>query len=95
MRWATTSRAEKEGIVLGLLAGGRELYGLEMIRASRGSLKRHSIYTLLGRMEDERLIEGRDVHDPKASGLPRRLYKITELGKSRLADPQREGGSTP
>jgi len=77
------SRNEVE--VLQLLASGRELYGLELIRRSEGALKRNSIYVVLGRMEDQGYITGRVVKDPNTAGLPRRLYKITGLGQRELA----------
>jgi DNA-binding PadR family transcriptional regulator len=77
------SRNEVE--VLQLLAGGRELYGLEMIRHSNGALKRNSIYVVLGRMEDQGYIKGREVKVEGAPGLPRRLYKIAGLGQKVLA----------
>lgn len=86
MRWPTTNRQAKEATVLGLLSKGRDLYGLEMIRASHGALKRHSIYVLLGNMEKAGLIEGREVHDRATSGLPRRLYRITQMGTERLEE---------
>jgi PadR family transcriptional regulator, regulatory protein PadR len=71
--------------VLRLLAGGRELYGLEMIKRSRGALKRNSIYVVLGRMEDQGFINGREVKLEGTPGMPRRLYRITGLGQRALA----------
>jgi DNA-binding PadR family transcriptional regulator len=71
--------------VLQLLAGGRELYGLELIRRSGGALKRNSIYVVLGRMEDQGLIKGREVKVQGTPGLPRRLYKISGHGQQALA----------
>lgn len=81
-RMKLPSRNEIE--VLQLLAGGRELYGLELIKRSRGALKRNSIYVVLGRMEDQGLVTGREVKVKGAPGLPRRLYKITGLGQKAL-----------
>ena len=71
--------------VLRLLAGGRELYGLEMIKRSDGALKRNSIYVVLGRMEDQGFIKGREVKKKGTPGMPRRLYKVTGLGQRALA----------
>ena len=71
--------------VLWLLAGGRELYGLEMIKRSKGTLKRNSIYVVLGRMEDQGFIKGREVKEKGTPGMPRRLYRITGLGQRALA----------
>jgi PadR family transcriptional regulator PadR len=77
------SRNEVE--VLQLLAGGRQLYGLELIKRSGGTLKRNSIYVVLGRMEDQGYIKGREVKVKGTPGLPRRLYKVTGLGQQALA----------
>jgi PadR family transcriptional regulator, regulatory protein PadR len=67
--------------VLRLLAGGRELYGLEMIKRADGALKRNSIYVVLGRMEDQGFVKGREAKHEGTPGMPRRLYKITGLGQ--------------
>jgi len=63
------------------LLAPRELYGLALIKASDGKLKRGSVYVTLGRMEEKGLIESR-VEDstPDYIGIPRRLYKVTGLG---------------
>jgi DNA-binding PadR family transcriptional regulator len=76
------SRNEVE--VLQLLAGGRELYGLELIKRSGGALKRNSIYVVLSRMEGQGLITGREVKEDGMPGPPRRLYKVTGLGQKAL-----------
>jgi DNA-binding PadR family transcriptional regulator len=87
MRWLWTTRKEREATVLRLLGGGRGMYGLDMMRESGGVLARWSLYTTLGRMEDEDLIEGREVtNEVFWMALPRRLYRITDLGRFRLAD---------
>jgi hypothetical protein len=72
----------KETVILELLCGCRDLFPLDMVRAS-GELSRSSIYVLLGRMEQQRLVEGRDVKDP-GSDLPRRIYRLTGLGQRAL-----------
>lgn len=69
-----------ESVVLELLRG-RERYGLELVDASRGALKRGSIYVILARMEEKGFVESRHEERPQgASGLPRRLYRATEYG---------------
>jgi PadR family transcriptional regulator, regulatory protein PadR len=71
----------KESVVVELLSRGREMYGLELVAASKGRLKRGTVYVTLGRMEDKGLVTSR--LDPDASdtgGLPRRLYDATPLG---------------
>jgi DNA-binding PadR family transcriptional regulator len=74
----------KERVVLELLAGANEMYGLEMVRAT-SELKRGTIYVLLDRMEEQKLVSSRHVEDPTIGGMPRRLYRITGLGQRSLA----------
>ena len=71
----------KETLILDLLRGS-EKYGLELVTASGGALKRGTVYVTLGRMEDKGLIVSRVEDDtPALGGLPRRLYKPTAYGK--------------
>ena len=59
----------------------RELYGLALVKASAGKLKRGTVYVTLGRMVDKGLIEDRvEESTPDYIGIPRRLYKVTGLG---------------
>ena len=75
-----------EALVLALLIGKSELYGLEMIEHSGGRLKRGTIYVTLGRMQDKGLIESRKEPRPSPEvGIPRRLYSITGYGMRVLA----------
>ena len=75
----------KEAEILRLLSGGRELYGLEMVKLANGELKRGTIYTTLNRMDDKGLVTSRsEERTPEAAGLPRRLYRITALGQRTL-----------
>ena len=58
-----------------------ERYGLELVDASKGRLKRGSIYVTLGRMEAKGFVESRqEDRAPGAIGLPRRLYRPTPYG---------------
>jgi DNA-binding PadR family transcriptional regulator len=77
----------KEQLILELLIGRREaMYGLELVGASRGRLKRGTVYVTLARMEDKGLVASRQEDAPaEAGGLPRRLYTPTALGR-RLVD---------
>ena len=69
-----------ESLVMDLLHGG-ERYGLELVDASHGTLKRGSVYVILARMEEKGFIESRqEERSPGASGLPRRLYRATPYG---------------
>lgn len=69
-----------ESLVMELLRGA-ERYGLELVDASGGTLKRGSVYVILARMEEKGFIESRvEERLPGASGLPRRLYRATQYG---------------
>lgn len=58
-----------------------ERYGLELVEASGGRLKRGSIYVTLGRMEAKGFVASRqEDRAPGAIGLPRRLYRPTAYG---------------
>jgi DNA-binding PadR family transcriptional regulator len=71
----------KEALILNLLAHKREMYGLQMVAASKGRLKRGTVYVTLGRMEDKGYVTSRTEDAPDgAGGLPRRLYEATPLG---------------
>ena len=83
MRLPTLS--EKESLILELLGGASEMYGLELVAASGGALKRGTVYVTLGRMEDKGYITSRVEGAPPANGgLPRRLYVSTPLGREVL-----------
>jgi PadR family transcriptional regulator, regulatory protein PadR len=81
-----------EATVLELVqrAGSRELYGLEILRASDGVLTRGSLYTTLDRMEAKGYIESHHEkvaasdHVPKEHWIPRRLFRITGHGHAAL-----------
>ena len=75
------SISRTESLVLDLLRG-RERYGLELVDASRGALKRGSVYVILARMEDKGFVESRqEERAAGAGGLPRRLYRATPYGR--------------
>lgn len=72
--------SEKERLILDLLTRG-EQYGLQLVAASKGRLKRGTIYVTLGRMEDKGYVTSRTEDAPEgAGGLPRRLYEATPYG---------------
>lgn len=77
------SLSRKEALILEMLVSGRrELYGLEMVDASKGALKRGTIYVTLGRLQEKGLIESRqEERIAPEIGIPRRLYQITGLGQ--------------
>jgi PadR family transcriptional regulator, regulatory protein PadR len=72
----------KEALIIELLIGRSEMYGLELVAASRRRLKRGTVYVTLGRMEEKGLITSRlEDAPPDAGGLPRRVYEATPLGR--------------
>lgn len=77
-RLPSMSRTESQ--VMHLLRG-RERYGLELVDASGGELKRGSVYVILARMEEKGFVESRQEDREGASGLPRRLYRATPYGR--------------
>jgi len=77
LRFPSMSRTES--LVMDLL-GDRDRYGLELVEASSGALKRGSVYVILARMEEKGFVDSRQESPHKASGPPRRLYRATEYG---------------
>jgi PadR family transcriptional regulator PadR len=72
----------KESLIVELLLRDSELYGLQLVAASRGRLKRGTVYVTLGRMEDKGFIASREeAPPPEEGGLPRRMYRATPLGR--------------
>jgi DNA-binding PadR family transcriptional regulator len=81
-RHTSLKLSAKELLVLELLVRGRAMYGLELVAASRGELKRGTVYVTLGRMEEKGFIVSRQEDAPAGTGgLPRRLYEPTALGR--------------
>jgi PadR family transcriptional regulator PadR len=75
----------KEMVILELLLDGHEMYGLELVGASRRRLKRGTVYVTLQRMEEKGYVRSRTEADRGQGGLPRRLYQATATGR-RLFD---------
>lgn len=74
--------SEKEFLILQMLINSGEMYGLEMIEASGGELKRGTIYVTLQRMTDKGYLASREEERPKPEiGIPRRIYSVTGLGE--------------
>jgi len=73
--------SEKESLILELLVERDELYGLQLVAASKRKLKRGTVYVTLGRMEEKGYITSRlEDAPPDVGGMPRRLYQATPLG---------------
>ena len=76
----------KESLILELLVREQEMYGLQLVAASKRRLKRGTVYVTLGRMEEKGYIVSRlEDPPPDAGGLPRRVYQPTALGRRVLA----------
>jgi PadR family transcriptional regulator, regulatory protein PadR len=72
----------KESLILELLVRQPDMYGLQLVAASRRRLKRGTVYVTLGRMEEKGYITSRlEDAPPQAGGLPRRIYDATSLGR--------------
>lgn len=75
------SMSHTESLILEMLRS-QERYGLELVDASGGALKRGSIYVILARMEEKGFVESRqEERSPGTSGLPRRIYRATKYGR--------------
>jgi DNA-binding PadR family transcriptional regulator len=77
--------SSKEQIILDMLAGKKEMYGLEMVVASGGKLARGTIYVTLMRMDAKGFVTSRQLKEENLSGLPKRVFSITGLGQRALA----------
>ena len=81
------SLSRKEAIILELLLGNKtEMFGLEMVEASGGNLKRGTVYVTLQRMKEKGFLDSKP--EPRCVpeiGIPRRLYRATGLGERALA----------
>lgn len=76
------SLSPKEFLILQMLVANGEQYGLQMVRASEGQLKRGTIYVTLNRMEDKGFITSyKEDRPPDQAGMARRRYRITGLGE--------------
>lgn len=68
------------------LLAGTEQYGLELVNASDGALKRGTVYVTLARMEEKGLLLVRRPPPGKhEAGLPRPRYRASALGQRLLA----------
>ena len=74
------SMSRTESLVMELLRS-RERYGLELVDASEGALKRGSVYVILARMEEKGFVGSRQEAHDRARGTPRRLYRATPYGR--------------
>src|SRR4029077_18336730 len=76
----------KEALILELLVQEAELYGLQLVAASKGRLKRGTVYVTLGRMEEKGFIaSGLEAAPADEGGMPRRVYEPTAFGRRVLS----------
>jgi DNA-binding PadR family transcriptional regulator len=68
-----------ERLILSLLSTDGASYGLQLVEASRGRLKRGGIYVTLGKMEEKGLVSSTLQDDG------RRVYELKGLGYRALA----------
>jgi DNA-binding PadR family transcriptional regulator len=68
-----------ERLILSLLSNGGPSYGLQLVAASGGRLKRGGIYVTLGKMEEKGLVSS------SAQPDGRRIYELKGLGLRALA----------
>lgn len=68
-----------ERLILSLLSTDGASYGLQLVEASRGRLKRGGIYVTLGKMEEKGLVSSSLQTDG------RRIYELKGLGHRALA----------
>ncbi len=77
--------SSKERLILDLL-GDDERYGLALVDASSGELKRGTVYVTLARMEAQGLVTSRhEEAPPTQGGMPRRMYRVTALAAELMA----------
>lgn len=83
--------APNEALILEIMNGEVEMFGLQIVEASGGKLTRQSIYVTLSRMEAKGFITSRietahAVRDQKGwIGGTKRFYKTSKLGFAHLA----------
>ena len=86
--------SDLEALVLDLLVSSAPTYGLDLVAASRGRLKRGSVYVTLGRMEQKGFVRSR-VEERPGEGPSRRLYEPTPLGLRSLVVARIAHGELP
>jgi PadR family transcriptional regulator PadR len=89
-RWV--SQLKKGLVELGVMAalGEDEAYGYQIVRRLSGvdglAVSESTVYPILARLTKEGLVTVRTAASP--SGPPRRYYRLTAQGQSRLAEMQ-------
>jgi PadR family transcriptional regulator PadR len=86
--------SDLEALVLDLLVAKAPTYGLDLVHASGGRLKRGSVYVTLGRMEQKGFVTSM-LDERPGEGPPRRLYEPTALGMRALVAARIMDGDLP
>jgi DNA-binding PadR family transcriptional regulator len=73
-----------QALILELLSNHQELYGLEMVKASKGKLARNTVYVALRRMEEKGFVTSREI-EGLGQGPARIVYRMTRTGARVLA----------
>jgi DNA-binding PadR family transcriptional regulator len=77
--------SRKELVVLRLLRDSPSgMYGLELVKASKGDLGQTTVYVTLARMEEKGLIKSSTPKKADHPGLPRARYKLDAVGERAL-----------
>ena len=75
----------QEVYILSFLSAHRKGYGLEMVKKSKGLLKRGSVYVTLNRMQQKGYVKSKkEPPTPDVNGPPRRYYVATARGARAL-----------
>lgn len=79
-------RAERKWrLILSLLSDGCDWYGLDLVKASGGLLKRGTVYVTLLHMERAGLVSATEESGgPERMGWPRYRYRLTDAGRNAL-----------
>ncbi len=76
------SLSGKEFSIMEMLVNDGEMFGLEMVEASDGELKKGTIYVTLQRMFDKDLVESfEEKRGEDETGIARRIYAPTDYGE--------------
>jgi DNA-binding PadR family transcriptional regulator len=67
------------------------MYGLALVKASDGRLKRGTIYVTLGRLEEKGYVRSKVKTDADHPGIPRPMYRLTALGERVLSGAELAG----
>ncbi|HEX6064198.1 MAG TPA: PadR family transcriptional regulator [Longimicrobiales bacterium] len=83
--------SRKEFVILGLLVGRGEMFGLQLVETMPDQLTRGTVYVTLQRMAVKGFVSSRAAPDP-AGGPARRMYRATGRGYRLYTALKRELG---